>query len=125
MAPKRTLVLHCPTNNSYNISVQSCCLPSNYVTKPFGILQRVIKSQRVHIYHLHPAKGDTFSLRKVSAAKFSKIFKLKFSGLMKRHKKFRRYQCAVFEKEMFIFCPYEGMYSHFKLLIETFSYFFR
>ena len=38
---------HCPTNDSYNNSIHSCCLP--YVTKPFGILQRVIKSQRVHI----------------------------------------------------------------------------
>ena len=40
---------HCPTNDSYNICIHSCCLPCNYVTKPFGILQRVIKSQRVHI----------------------------------------------------------------------------
>ena len=119
------LYTHIAQLMTHTTCIHSCCLPCNYVTKPFGILQRVIKSQRVHIYHLHPAKGDTFSLRKVSAAKFSKIFKLKFSGLMKRHKKFRRYQCAVFEKEMFIFCPYEVMYSHFKLLIETFSYFFR
>ena len=40
---------HCPTNDSYNNSIRSCCLPCNYVTKPFGILQRVIKIQRVHI----------------------------------------------------------------------------
>ena len=40
---------HCPTNDSYNICIHSCCLPCNYVTKPFGILQMVIKSQRVHI----------------------------------------------------------------------------
>ena len=39
----------CPTNDSYNNSIHSCCLPCNYVTKPFSILQRVIKSQRVHI----------------------------------------------------------------------------
>ena len=39
---------HCPINDSYNNSIHSC-LPCNYVTKPFGILQRVIKSQRVHI----------------------------------------------------------------------------
>ena len=39
----------CLTNDSYNNSIHSCCLPCNYVTKPFGILQRVIKSQRVHI----------------------------------------------------------------------------
>ena len=40
---------HCPTNDSYNISIHSCCLPCNYVTKPSGKLQRVIKSQRVYI----------------------------------------------------------------------------
>ena len=40
---------HCPTNDSYNSSIHSCCLPYYDVTKPFGILQRVIKSQRVHI----------------------------------------------------------------------------
>ena len=36
----------CPTNDSCNSSICSC-LPCNYVTKPFGILMRVIKSQRV------------------------------------------------------------------------------
>ena len=40
---------HCPTNDSYNNNIHSCCLPCNYVTKTFCILQRVIKSQRVHI----------------------------------------------------------------------------
>ena len=44
---------HCPTNDSYDNSTHSCCLPCNYVTKPFGILQRVIYQrvicQRVHI----------------------------------------------------------------------------
>ena len=39
---------HCPTNDSHN-SINSCCLPCHYVTKPFGILKRVIKRQRVHI----------------------------------------------------------------------------
>ena len=53
---------HCPTDDSYNICIHSCCLPCSYVTKPFGILQRVIKSQRVYIYHLDSAKVDTFSL---------------------------------------------------------------
>ena len=98
---------------------------TSYVTKPFGILQRIIKSQRVYIYHLDSAKFDTFSLRKVKAAKFSEIFGFKFSGLIKSYKKFRPYQCAVFKKGMFLLCQYEEMYSHFKLLIETFSYFVR
>ena len=117
-----TQIAHLMTHTT---CIHSCCLPCNYVTKPFGILQRVIKSQRVYIYHLDLAKVDTFSLRKVKAAKFSENFKFKFSGLMKRYKKFRPYQCAVFKKEMFLLCPYEEMYSHFKLLIETFSYFVR
>ena len=39
---------HCPTNDSYNKSIHSYCLPCNYVAKPSGILQRVIKSQRVY-----------------------------------------------------------------------------
>ena len=38
---------HCPTKDSYNKCIHSSCLPWDYVIKPFGILQRVIKSQRV------------------------------------------------------------------------------
>ena len=75
---------HCPTNDSYNICIHSCCLPCNYVTKPFGILQGVIKSQKVYIYHLDIAKVDTFTLRKVCGKIFKKIWFFKFSGLMKR-----------------------------------------
>ena len=114
---------HCPSNDSYNICIHSCCLPCNYVTKPFSILQRVLKSQRVYIYQLDSAKVDTFSLRTVKAAKFSEIFKFKFSGLMERYKKSIPCQCAVFKRKMVLLCPYEEMHSHFKLLIETFSYF--
>ena len=40
---------HCPTNDSYSNSIHSCCLPCNYVAMPLGILQRLIKSQRVYI----------------------------------------------------------------------------
>ena len=40
---------HCPTNGSYSKCIHGGFLPCNYVTKPFGILQRVIKSQRVLI----------------------------------------------------------------------------
>ena len=119
------LYTHIAQLMTHTTYIHSCCLPCNYVTKPFGILQRVIKSQRVYIYHFDSPKVDTFSLRKVKAAKFSEIFQFKFSGLMKRYKKFRSYQCAVFKKEMFFLCQYEEMYSHFKLLIETFTYFFR
>ena len=39
---------HCPTNDPYNKWILCCCcLPCNYVTKPFRILQGVIKSQKV------------------------------------------------------------------------------
>ena len=39
--------VHCPTNDSYNNGIHDCCLPCNYITKPFGILQTVIKSQKL------------------------------------------------------------------------------
>ena len=74
----------------------------------------------MYIYHLDSAKADIFSLRKVKADKFSEIFKFKFSGLM-----IKIQTIPVFKKEMFLLCPYEEMYSHFKLLIETLSYFAR
>ena len=77
-------------------------VPYNYVTKPFGILQRVIKSQIVYIHHLDSPKVDTFSHRNVKAAKFSEIFKFKISALMKRYKKFRPYQYPVFKKNFFL-----------------------
>ena len=76
----------------------------------------------MYIYHLDSAKVDTFSLRKVKAAKFSENSKFKFLVLTKKYKKFRPYQCVIFKKEMFLLCPYEEMYSYYKLLIETFSY---
>ena len=93
---------HCPTNDSYNISIHSC-LPCNYVTKPFGILQRVIKSQRVYIYLLDSAKVDTFSLRKVKAAKFNENFKFKFPGLMKRDKNSDHINVHFSRKKCFFF----------------------
>ena len=37
---------------------------------------------------------------------------------MKRFKKFKPYQRAVFKKEISILRPYQGMYSHFQLLVE-------
>ena len=112
---------HCPINDSYKKCICSCCLPCNYVTRPFGILQRVIKSQKVYIYHLHTAKVHTFSLRKVCGKIFRHVFK--FSGLMKRYvsKKFRPYQCALFKKRMFLLCLYEEItHTWFYNLISTF-----
>ena len=66
-----------------------------------------------------------FLPEKLKQINFQNFFKFKFSGIMKRYKKFRPYQCVVFKKEMFLICPYEEMYSHLKLLMETFSYFVR
>ena len=52
MAPKGTLG-DCPTNDSCNKCIHFCCLPCSYVTKPFGVMQRVIKSQKVCISFTH------------------------------------------------------------------------
>ena len=41
----------------YNKSIHSCCLPFNYVTKFFGILQRLIKSQKVLTLFEHSNVG--------------------------------------------------------------------
>ena len=53
MIPKGTLALHCiltlPNYGSYSKCIHCCCLPCTCVTKPFGILQRIIKSQKVCI----------------------------------------------------------------------------
>ena len=47
--PWVVLYTHFAQLMTHTTCIHSCCLPCNYVTKPFGILQRVIKSQRVHI----------------------------------------------------------------------------
>ena len=54
---------HFLTNDWYNICIvciHSCCLPWNYVTKPLGLLQRVINIQKVYIYHLGTEKVENF-----------------------------------------------------------------
>ena len=52
---------HCPTNDSYNKCIHTCCcLPCSYVTKPFGILQSVSKSQNVCISFRHSKKLIAF-----------------------------------------------------------------
>ena len=61
---------HYPTNDSYSICIDNCCLPCNYVTKPFSILQWVIKSQEC-TYIIWSWLKLNFSLRKVKAAKLS------------------------------------------------------
>ena len=75
MTPKETLGLRCIlilplthwiSNKVINSIIHSycCCLPWDYVTRPFGILQRLMNSQRCG-YHSDTAIVDTFSLRNV------------------------------------------------------------
>ena len=66
-----------------------------------------------------------FLPEKLKQINFQNFFKFKFSGIMKKYKKFRPYQFVVFKKETFLLYPYEEMHSQFKLLIETFSYLVR
>ena len=47
--PWVVLYTHIAQLMTHTTCIHSCCLPCNYVTKPFGILKRVNKSQRVHI----------------------------------------------------------------------------
>ena len=102
---------HCPTNDTCNVCIHSCCLPCNYVTKPFGTFQRVIRSQRVYIYHLDSAKVDIFSLRKIKADKFSEIFKFKFSGLMIKNSDHSNVQFS--RKKCFLFVHMKKWYQDF------------
>ena len=66
---------HCPTNDSYNKCMLSCYLPYNHVIKPFGILQRVVKSQKVLMssYIWKQQKKISF-LSETFVAKFSDLF---------------------------------------------------
>ena len=66
---------HCPTNDSYNKCMLSCYLPYSHVIKPFGILQRVVKSQKVLIssYIWKQQKKISF-LSETFVAKFSDLF---------------------------------------------------
>ena len=73
---------HCPTNDSCSKCKHRCCLTCNYVTKPFGILKRVIKSEKVCVYQLGRAIVDTSSLIKVCGKILRPV--LRFSGLLKR-----------------------------------------
>ena len=82
---------HCPINDSYNKCIHSCCLPCNYVTKPFGILQRVIKSQKVCISFEHSKRRYLLWLN------FQICFEIFRSNEMVLSKKFRPCQCAVFK----------------------------
>ena len=51
--------------HTINVYIAAVYLAINYVTKLFGILQRVIKSQKVYINDLDIAKLNTYSVRKV------------------------------------------------------------
>ena len=95
---------HCPTNDSYNKDTHGCCLPCSYATKSFGILQKVIKSQRVLISpYVWTQQKSLFFLSQKFVAKFADIT-LNFPVLWKGYpKKIQTtYQCAVFKKMTFL-----------------------
>ena len=118
---------HGQTNDSYNKCIHGSCLLCNYVTKPFGILQRVIVSQRVLIIpYIWTQQKSTSFLSEKFVAKFSDvIFNFPVSWKSNYQTKFQTtYQCAAFKKKccFFFFLP-EEMSPHFKVHMETFSYF--
>ena len=119
---------HCPTNDSYNKDTHGCCLPCNYATKSFGILQKVFKSQRVLIspYVWTQQKSLSFLSQKF-VAKFADItlnFPVSWNGYPKKIQ--TTYQCAVFKKnDISSFFLSEKMSPHFKLHMETCSHFVR
>ena len=88
MTSKGTLGLCCilafPTNDSYNKCIHGWCLPCHYVTMPFGILQRVIKTQRVLISpYIWTQQKSISLLSEIFVATFSNIIlNFKFSGLI-------------------------------------------
>ena len=86
---------HCPTNDLYNKFIHGCCLPSNYVAKPFGILQRVIKIQRVLVSPFIWTQQNSISF-------LSEKFVTKFSGYLKEwlsKKNFRTHTSAQFSRK--------------------------
>ena len=101
----------CPTCDSY---------------KPFGTLQRVIKSQRVLV-------SRSIWIQQKSISLFSERFVAKFSDLFSNFqvswkgnylKKLQTIPtCSFQEKMACLVCPYEETYPHIKLHIETSSYF--
>ena len=96
---------HGQTNDSYNKCIHGSCLLCNYVTKPFGILQRVIVSQRVLIIpYIWTQQKSTSFLSEKFVAKFSDvIFNFPVSWKSNYQTKFQTtYQCAAFKKKMFL-----------------------
>ena len=94
---------HGRTNGSYNKCIHGSCLLYNYVTKPFGILQRVIVSQRVLITpYIWTQQKSTSFLSEKFVAKFSDvIFNFLVSWKSNYQTKFQTtYQCAAFKKKM-------------------------
>ena len=94
---------HGGTNDSYNKCIHGSCLLYNYVTKPFGILQRVIVSQRVLITpYIWTQQKSTSFLSEKFVAKFSDvIFNFPVSWKSNYQTKFQTtYQCAAFKKKM-------------------------
>ena len=102
---------HYPTNDSYSKCKNCYCLRCNYVTKLLGILQRVIRSQKVCISFVHSKNRSFFSQESL------------WLNVQTCFLKIRPYQCTDFKKKIFLLCPSEEMPPHLKLHTETFSYF--
>ena len=102
---------HCPTNDSYNICIHSCCLPCNYVTKLFGILQRVIKRQSMCISFGNSKSWYHFSQKGLWLNLDILLLNIKVLWKGNYLKRIRPYQCVVSRKKSFFFvhvweCPY-------------------
>ena len=110
---------HCPTNASYSKCIHGSFLPCNYVTKPFVILQRVIKSQRVlispYIWTQQKPKSLYLTFQKNLWLNFQTILNFPVPWKGNYPKKFQTtYQGAVFKKKW-----------HFSFLSEESSFLFQ
>ena len=121
---------HILTNDSYNKCIHSCfcfgiTLPGNYVTKPFGMLQRVIKRQKTLISFGH-SKGQYLLSQEYLWLKFQTCFEI-----CRCHEKVKipnsDHTMGSFQEKYFLLCSDEKMSPHFKLhikLSETLADFF-
>ena len=118
---------HCYTNDSYNKCIHWCCLPCNYVPKPFGTLQRVIDSQKVLIsqYIWTQQKSISF-LSEEFVAKFSDFLNFQVSCKGNYLKKIRPNHCTVFKKSWCLFFVHMRICPHtLNCTCKNFSYFVR
>ena len=110
---------HCPTNGSYSKCIHGGFLPCNYVTKPFGILQRVIKSQRVLISpYIWVQQKPISYLSEKFVVKFSDNFKFFQSHERVIIQKISDHipRCSFQEKMTFLFSIWGKLFSFSRYL---------